>query len=560
MNAPDPITAYRALALDAIALSETPMQVARRARFDPAALERMTESVRAVGILEPVLVRPRADVRGAAYELVAGERRYLAARAAGLDHVPATIRDLTDLQVVEIQLIENLQREDVGALEEALGYQQLMQQHQYTAEDIAARIGKSRSYVYTRTQLLRLTGEARAALESGRIDASKALLLARIRSPKMQKKALQLLVDNQGHYSHRELLRRLREKFMLPLAKAPFPLGDGGLLPEAGPCDACPHNSANDPELQAELDAAASRYGAIEQGARVCTDADCHAKKVKAHTARVIAQAEKGEITLLRGDDAKKVFPSSWETVGYVALDAECEEALPPEPKLIEGMDADDPAYVAAWEAWEQAKAPTYRDLLAGQVETVLVEHPSNGTLVEMAPAEAAQRALAAKGIEIAVQLEPVKRHQVSTAKQYADEERKRREREEAEREFRAAVMREIHARWKGPVTRDDLLLIAERMTDEWGTQHLWPACYGGKAPKLPELDDVALTRLIIEACVAPALEPHVAPKPLTDLAVRLGIDCQKLKRDLQAGRKAKADAKAKSAAKAGGKAKGKKA
>jgi ParB/RepB/Spo0J family partition protein len=540
VNAPDPITAFRSLALDAIALSDTPMQRARRARFDPAALERMTESVRSVGVLEPILVRPRGDVRGPAYELVAGERRYLAAKAAGLDHVPTTIRDLSDLQVIEVQLIENLQREDVGALEEALGYQQLMQSHDYTAEDIAARIGKSRSYVYTRTQLLRLDEQAREALETGAIDASKALLLARIRAPKIQKKALQLLLDNAGHYSHRELLRRLREKFMLPLADAPFDLGDGGLLPEAGPCTACPHNSANDPELQADLDASVSRYGGFDAGAHACTDVDCHARKLKAHTTRLVARAQQGEITLLRGDDAKKVFPTTWETVGYVALDAECEEALPPEPEET-GDDAKDQA---AWDAWAEQKPPTYRELIAGEVPTVLVEHPTKGTLIEMVPAREAQRVLKAKGIEIDVQLEP-RSNAKDPVKDWAEENRKRQEREQAEREWRAAVMREIHARWKGPVTRDDLLLIAEHVSHDWGARELWAVCYGGKPPQFADLDDVALTRLILELTVARGLDPTSGPKPLTDFATRLKIDCQKLKKQLQAERKEAAKPKA---------------
>lgn len=555
MNAPEPITAYRSLALDAIALSDTPMQRARRARFDPAALERMTESVRAVGVLEPILVRPLNAVHGAAYELVAGERRYLAARAAGLDHVPAIIRELSDLQVIEIQLIENLQREDVGALEEALGYQQLMQQHDYTAEDIAGRIGKSRSYVYTRTQLLRLGGAAREALETGAIDASKALLLARIRAPKVQKKALQLLLDNAAHYSHRELLRRLREKFMVALAKAPFDPGDGGLLPDAGPCTACPHNSANDPELQAELDAAVSRYGGIDKGAHVCADVDCHERKVTLHARRLRDQAEASGRTVVTGDEARKLLGDHL----YVHLDEECEEALPPEPELPDGADEEDPAYQAAWEAWERAVAPTYRELLADSgLQPVLAEDPRTGKLRELLPAADAAAALKTKGIEIYVP--PPSAARPVKEPDYTEQLRQQQERAQQEREFRARVLRAWHERWKGPVTRDDLLLIADKLTHhDWGARELWAVCYGGKPPQLAEMDDVALTRLIIELTVARGLDPTSGPKPLIDLAVRAGVDPQKIKRDLAAERKAAAKVKGEGEQAAGGKGKGQK-
>jgi len=143
-----------------------------RRRFRPEALSELVESIREKGLLQPLLVRPK----GEGYELVAGERRYRAALEAGLREVPVLIRDLTDREALELALVENLQREDLSPVEEALGYRRLLEMG-LTQEEVARRVGKARSTVANALRLLQLPEEALRALEEGRITPGHARAL-----------------------------------------------------------------------------------------------------------------------------------------------------------------------------------------------------------------------------------------------------------------------------------------------------------------------------------------------------------------------------------------------
>lgn len=167
------------------------------------ALDELTESVREHGVLQPILVRP-IDVKFPkppgtfeAFELVAGHRRLAAARKAGLQMLPAMVRELDDQAVLEIQLIENLQRSDLHALEEAEGYRQLMATKKYDVARIAERIGRSAKYVYDRVKLLSLIKDAQKLFLEDRITAGHAIILARLK-PADQKRAIE--VENTNHY------------------------------------------------------------------------------------------------------------------------------------------------------------------------------------------------------------------------------------------------------------------------------------------------------------------------------------------------------------------------
>jgi ParB/RepB/Spo0J family partition protein len=124
------------------------------------------------------------------YEIVCGERRWRAAKLAGLRQVPVLVRQLDDRQVVELQVVENLQRADLNAMEEAQGYDTLIRKHGVRPEDLAARIGKSRSHIYCRLKLMSLCPKGREALLAGKIQAEVGLLIARIPDEKLQEKAL----------------------------------------------------------------------------------------------------------------------------------------------------------------------------------------------------------------------------------------------------------------------------------------------------------------------------------------------------------------------------------
>jgi len=148
-----------------------------RRHFNDEAIEQLAESIRAHGVLQPLLVRPIGEDE---YEIIAGERRWRASQAAKLHEVPVIIQELTDEEALEIALIENLQRQDLTALEEADGYKQLIDKFGHTQEKLAKQLGKSRSHIANMMRLLSLPVEVKAMLEEGKISAghARALLTA----------------------------------------------------------------------------------------------------------------------------------------------------------------------------------------------------------------------------------------------------------------------------------------------------------------------------------------------------------------------------------------------
>lgn len=148
-----------------------------RTEFDEEALMQLADSIREHGVLQPILVRP---IFGGGYQIVAGERRYRASRLAGLTEIPAIIRDLSDLQTMEIALIENLQRENLNPIEEAQGYRTLMEEHGLTQEEVATAVGKSRPVVANALRILKLPEYVQALVSEGKLSAGHARALAGI--------------------------------------------------------------------------------------------------------------------------------------------------------------------------------------------------------------------------------------------------------------------------------------------------------------------------------------------------------------------------------------------
>ena len=151
-----------------------------RHHFDDATIEELAASIRAKGLLQPLMVRQR-DVGH--YEIVAGERRWRAAQRAGIHEVPAIVRELSDGEALEIALIENIQRADLNPLEEAQGYQQLMSEFAYTQQQLADSLGKSRSHIANTLRLLSLPDSVRAHIEAGRLTAGHARTLVAADDP-----------------------------------------------------------------------------------------------------------------------------------------------------------------------------------------------------------------------------------------------------------------------------------------------------------------------------------------------------------------------------------------
>lgn len=144
-----------------------------RQAMDPQELSGLIESIRRHGVLQPIVVRPSAG----GFEVVAGERRWRAAEAAGLSSIPAIVRSLTDQEALELALVENLQREDLNPIERARAYRRLMQEFGLTQEQIAERVGKSQPSVANALRLLHLPAQIQASLEMGRISEGHARAL-----------------------------------------------------------------------------------------------------------------------------------------------------------------------------------------------------------------------------------------------------------------------------------------------------------------------------------------------------------------------------------------------
>lgn len=144
-----------------------------RQRFEENAINELAESIKQHGILQPILVRPSNE----GYQIIAGERRWRAACIARLEYIPAIVREMTEHQAAEISLVENLQREDLNAVEEARAFMRLIGEHGYNQEQIAARIGKSRSHVANTIRILKLPDKILQMVEEGKISAGHARAL-----------------------------------------------------------------------------------------------------------------------------------------------------------------------------------------------------------------------------------------------------------------------------------------------------------------------------------------------------------------------------------------------
>lgn len=277
-----------------------------RKRFNLDALQRLAANIKEVGILQPILIRP---VRPTAehpqpFEVVAGERRFRSALIAVMDDAPVIIRRLSDAEAAEIQLLENIQREDPHPLEEAEGYQLLMQNHGYDADQLAERVKKSRAYIYGRLKLCALSTDVREVFLDGDISASTALLIARIPAPSLQKKALQEIIKPQygsEPLSYRAAAAHIASRYTLDLASAPFNIKDGKLLAAAGNCVKCPKRTGNQPELYPDA-----------KSADVCTDPDCFQEKKAAHYAAIVVAANKRGIPVLEGDQGAATLRDAW--------------------------------------------------------------------------------------------------------------------------------------------------------------------------------------------------------------------------------------------------------
>ncbi len=214
----------------AAAISEVPLEkvVANpyqpRKEFDEEALEELAQSVRQQGIITPVTVRRMPD---GTYQLIAGERRTRAARRAGLTEIPAYIRVATDMQMMEMALVENIQRSDLGAIEVALAYKALIEECQLTHDQLSDRVGKNRSTITNYLRLLNLPAETQLALNGNRISMAHARALASVEDTALHLELLHTIVSR--HLSVHQAEQLIKNAKTKPASKVKH----RGELPEA---------------------------------------------------------------------------------------------------------------------------------------------------------------------------------------------------------------------------------------------------------------------------------------------------------------------------------------
>lgn len=280
-----------------------------RKTFIAERIQELSDSIAAKGQLQPILARPNPEYTGSngmpPYEIVFGESRW---RAVGLnDAIPgvlATIRELTDFEVIELQIIENMARTDLHPYEEAEGLKKLLRapdglQGYANAEELATRLGKSRRWVYKRLSLLNLCDKARDALLAGQINASVAMELAVVADPSQQAEALEKAITGWGGepLSARATAALVHKEYMLNLAKARFDIQ--APFQVAGPCTQCPKRSGANPDLFAE-----------NTSGDMCQDSKCYGAKTDEALELKLQAAEAAGHQILRGTEATRLMPN----------------------------------------------------------------------------------------------------------------------------------------------------------------------------------------------------------------------------------------------------------
>lgn len=338
-----------------------------RKTFPKDKMAELAESIRSKGVIQPIIARP-LDV---GFEVVAGERRFRAAKDAGLTEIPAIVRTLTDVEVLELQVIENGQREDPHPLEEAEGYEALLKcQHangdRYTADEIAAKVGKSRSYVFGRLKLCALCPEGRKAFYASELDASRALLIARIGHHDTQRQALKEISGDRwnGPMSYREAHQHVVNNFMLQLENAVFDIKDADLVAKAGACAPCPKRTGNQVDL----------FGDVKS-ADVCTDPKCFSDKRLAHHAKAALELEAKGKKVIYGEAARKAFPE-WDSSNGWRREEMSDRYVPMSGHLYVGN-----------------RHREVREILGPEFEPTIVQHPTTGKLFEVATRQAVDAA-----------------------------------------------------------------------------------------------------------------------------------------------------------------------
>ena len=216
-----PITAEVDVVRDKM-LRELPVEFIERGRYQPRrdmspeALEELASSIRKQGVMQPIVVRPVGEISENRFEIIAGERRWRATQLAGLDRIPAVIREVSDESAIAMALIENIQREDLNALEEAIALSRLKDEFELTQQEVAEAVGKSRVTVANLLRLLTLKEDVRKMLEYGDIEAGHAKALLGLADGEQLEAASIVVAKGLSVRQTESLVRRMQQESAAP--------------------------------------------------------------------------------------------------------------------------------------------------------------------------------------------------------------------------------------------------------------------------------------------------------------------------------------------------------
>lgn len=511
-----------------------------RKTFDAAKHADMVDSVTRHGVLQPILVRPwpqhypyQGDIMPM-WEIIAGERRWRAAKDAGRTIMPGIVRYLDDREVLEIQVIENLQRDDLHPLEEAESYDLMMRTHGYSADELAEKIGKSREYIYGRLKLISLCPEARTPFREGIVSSSVALLVARIPSPTFQQAAMDHIVapwgrEDNGPLTYKAAHQYVQGKYMLKMSTAPFATDCPDLLASAGACTTCPKRTGADPVIFADV------------SADMCTDPECWADKKHAQVMRKLIEAKETGQKVITGAAAKKLAPYGMQSTltGYLRLDEK--------------------NYQAQGDNWGK----TTRELLGERIPTItLIEDLDKGVLVECIKIEALREALKGTGVRVSS----------NTPSRSPDDIRAEKE-AKAESVFRRRLLKTIHTEQRqaaanshGELGEADMKLVArqfwarigsdsqKRLAAMWAEDGTVGSAGADPVVQITEWIDIMteadLVVLLTDCALVGMTDcPSYArdfstPSQLLSAARRLSVDPAAIRAEIEAGKKPKTGTK----------------
>ncbi|MEO8173050.1 MAG: ParB/RepB/Spo0J family partition protein, partial [Sediminibacterium sp.] len=342
-------------------------------------------------VIQAVLLRPMADGK---YELVVGERRYRASLIARKKTIPATIRELNDEQVQEIQVIENLQRENPHPMAEALGIQKLLgvTHTKNRIEEIAHRLGKSHTYVYQRLKLCDLVESFREMFFGNAINTTQAIRIARLDTQSQEKFYESHCSDWRDEGWYMDDFNELILNFQLNLDRAPFNIKDAKLDKKAGACTKCPHNTA----------VTTSLFPEESKDAR-CTNRPCFANKVKLFTLVSIAELlakhpdlpiavpDETILTVYFGTDDTLI---KGRTILIEEVDFRSFEQMPKYPKkedfeYNDDEDDNEAEFQSAMEEYNLSLKELQDEVASGNYrEAILIEYNELGELVFLHPAK----------------------------------------------------------------------------------------------------------------------------------------------------------------------------